>query len=96
MLITIIKANGSTIPCCMPDGKFIDKKLIHPECFPIEIPENDSSFSKFGQRCMPLVRSAPIRRSDCVFGAAEQVRKLKFTLTGDEDYTSNFIMYYIR
>jgi peroxidase len=57
----------------MPDGKFIEKELIHPECFPIEIPENDSFFSKFGQRCMPLVRSAPIRRSDCTFGASEQV-----------------------
>jgi hypothetical protein len=38
----------------MPDGKFIEKKLVHPECFPIEIPENDSFFSKFGQRCMPI------------------------------------------
>ncbi|XP_046438483.1 peroxidase-like [Daphnia pulex] len=79
-------ANGSTIPCCMPDGKFIEKKLIHPECFPIEIPENDSFFSKFGQRCMPLVRSAPIRRLDCTFGASEQMNQFTHFLDQSNVY----------
>lgn len=67
-------ANSSTIPCCMPNGGFIDKNLVHPECFPIEIPRGDTFFSRFGQRCMPLVRSAPGRRPDCSLGCAEQVR----------------------
>lgn len=66
--------NLKDIECCTPNGQFIDEDLVHPECNPIKIPQNDPFFSKFGRRCMSFVRSAPARRSDCRLGYAEQVR----------------------
>ena len=50
-----------------------DPTLIHPECLPIRIPEDDPFFSKFGQRCMSFIRSMPAPRLDCNFGFGEQV-----------------------
>ncbi|XP_059350851.1 chorion peroxidase-like [Daphnia carinata] len=82
-------ANSSTIPCCMPNGGFIDKNLVHPECFPIEIPRNDAFFSRFGQRCMPLVRSAPGRRPDCSLGCVEQMNQFTHYLDQSNVYGSD-------
>ncbi|KAK4015956.1 hypothetical protein OUZ56_030921 [Daphnia magna] len=82
-------ANSSTIPCCMPNGGFIDKNLVHPECFPIEIPRGDTFFSRFGQRCMPLVRSAPGRRPDCSLGCAEQMNQFTHYLDQSNVYGSD-------
>ena len=48
--------NGlENFPQC-PDNS---KLVVHPECFPIDIPENDPFYQKFGQKCMNFVRSMP-------------------------------------
>ena len=52
--------DSSGIQCCLEDGSGpISKLVVHPECFPIEIPDNDPFFQQFGQRCMNFVRSMP-------------------------------------
>ena len=46
------KAPESTaIPCC-------EQSEVHPECFPITIPENDKFYRDKGVQCMDFVRSA--------------------------------------
>ena len=70
----ILAAAGQGITCCTEEGQAINQTdLIHPECFPIDIPKDDPFFSKFGQRCMSFVRSTPAPRLDCNFGHGEQV-----------------------
>ena len=45
--LTNEESNG--IQCCKEDGSGpISKLVLHPECFPIEIPENDPFFMKHG------------------------------------------------
>ena len=59
-LFRLSDENSTGIQCCQEDGSApISQLVLHPECFPIEIPENDPFFSKHGQRCMNFVRSMP-------------------------------------
>ena len=52
-----LSGNNSGVKCCMDDGSGpISQLVLHPECFPIEIPENDPFFKNHGQRCMNFVR----------------------------------------
>lgn len=74
-------SNGGGIQCCTEQGLFFnDTEFRHPECFNIDIPEDDPFFSKFGQRCMSFIRSVPAPRSDCSFGHGEQVSSIEQTL----------------
>ena len=46
-LYRLSNPESSGIQCCLPDGSGpISKLSFHPECFPIEIPDNDPFFSK--------------------------------------------------
>ncbi|XP_032795230.2 peroxidase [Daphnia magna] len=81
--------NLTDIECCTPNGQFIDEDLVHPECNPIKIPQNDPFFSKFGRRCMSFVRSAPARRSDCRLGYAEQMNDNTHFLDASQVYGSD-------
>ena len=59
-LFRLSNENSTGIQCCKDDGSAtISRLVLHPECFPIEIPSNDPFFSKHGQRCMNFVRSMP-------------------------------------
>ena len=75
----LLTANaGEGIMCCSEDGSMMkDPTLIHPECLPIRIPDDDPFFAKHGQRCMSFIRSMPAPRSDCNFGFGEQVKPTK-------------------
>jgi len=69
--------NSSGIQCCMEDGSApISRLVLHPECFPIDIPENDPFFKPFGQRCMNFVRSMPAPQQTCSFGYGEQMNQI--------------------
>ncbi|CAG0884485.1 unnamed protein product [Darwinula stevensoni] len=64
--------NGTGIMCCQ-NGTFLPRSLTHPACYPIAIPPKDPFFSRFGQTCMPFVRSLPAPRSGCNFGIRNQM-----------------------
>jgi len=69
------QSNG--IQCCEKDGSGPYSKLyLHPECFPIDIPENDPFFMQHGQRCMHFVRSMPGPQLGCTFGYGEQMNQI--------------------
>ena len=78
------------IQCCEADGSGPYSKLfLHPECFPIEIPENDPFFMKHGQRFMHFVRSMPAPQLSCSFGAGEQMNQITALHDGSNVYGSD-------
>jgi len=82
--------NSSGIQCCMEDGSAtIDRLVLHPECFPIDIPSNDPFFSKFNQRCMNFVRSLPGPQQSCTFGYGEQQNQVTHLHDGSNVYGSD-------
>jgi len=82
------ESNG--IQCCKPDGSGpISKLVLHPECFPIELPENDPFFMKHGQRCMNFVRSMPAPQLGCNFGYGEQMNQITSLHDGSNVYGSD-------
>jgi peroxidase len=76
-LFRLSNPDSSGIQCCMSDGSGpISKLVLHPECFPIEIPDNDPFFQQHGQRCMHFVRSLPAPQLSCSFGYGEQMNQI--------------------
>ena len=76
-LFRLNNENSSGIQCCADDGSApISRLVLHPECFPIEIPSNDPFFRRFGQRCMNFVRSMPAPQQSCTFGYGEQMNQI--------------------
>jgi len=85
-----LSRNGTGVQCCMNDGSApISKLVLHPECFPIEIPENDPFFMKHGQRCMAFVRSLPAPQLGCNFGYGEQMNQITHMLDSSNVYGSD-------
>ena len=81
---------GAGIQCCEADGAGPYNKLyLHPECFPIEIPENDPFFMQHGQRCMHFVRSMPGPQLGCSFGYGEQMNQITALHDGSNVYGSD-------
>ncbi|CAG9812565.1 unnamed protein product [Phaedon cochleariae] len=89
--------NGSIPRCCDGGGRtFLPDELTHPSCLPIEIPEDDWFFGKFGLRCMEFLRSAPSTRIDCDLGWREQINQVTpfidaSTIYGSDVETSDSI-----
>lgn len=71
-------AGGPDFQACTSDNKNIlpDDQLAFGTV-PIEVPANDPYLSKYNIGCLDFVRSQPIYRNDCKFGAAEFVRTRK-------------------
>lgn len=65
--------SGAGISCCR-EGVPLEPQFRHPDCFHIDIPKTDKTYSPFGERCMEFVRSLPAPRPECNFGPREQVR----------------------
>ncbi|XP_066256998.1 chorion peroxidase [Euwallacea similis] len=81
--------NGSAISCCELDGSApLPAEVTHYACYPIEIPENDGFFGKFGQKCMNFVRSILAPRHDCSLGYAQQMNKLTHFIDASSVYGS--------
>ena len=89
-LFRLSDSNSSGIQCCDEDGSQpISQLVLHPECFPIEIPENDPFFSRHGQRCMNFVRSMPAPQLSCTFGYGEQMNQITHFHDGSNLYGSD-------
>ena len=89
-LFRLNNENSSGIQCCMEDGSApISRLVLHPECFPIEIPSNDPFFRRFGQRCMNFVRSMPAPQQSCTFGYGEQMNQITHMHDGSNVYGSD-------
>lgn len=58
---------GSRLKCCG-----VAEGFSHPECLPIDIPEQDPYYGRFGQRCLEYVRSSTAPRETCGLGPREQ------------------------
>ena len=54
----------------------MSRLVLHPECFPIDIPINDPFFRRHNQRCMNFVRSMPGPNQECSFGYGEQMNQI--------------------
>ena len=68
--------------CCnATSGLPLDPEYLHPYCLPIDIPEDDSFYSQYGQRCMNFVRTQIGSDYSCTLGNAEQVGKYKFNIS---------------
>ncbi|XP_047106003.1 peroxidase-like [Schistocerca piceifrons] len=80
--------SGTGITCC-ENGDIIAPSKRHPDCFPILIPNNDRTFSRFGERCMEFVRSLPAPRPECNFGPREQMNQITGYLDGSNIYGSS-------
>ncbi|KAK3879034.1 hypothetical protein Pcinc_016377 [Petrolisthes cinctipes] len=80
--------NMSDITCCSK-GQQRDLRELHPDCMPILIPETDSFYAKFGQKCMEFVRSMPAVRPKCNFGPREQMNQITSYLDASNVYGSN-------
>jgi len=85
----VVKGNEESGILCCEDGDIIQKRDRNRECMPIEIPDNDSVFGKFGQRCMEFVRSMPAPRAGCTFGPREQVNQITAWQDGSNVYGSD-------
>lgn len=71
-----MKGENSTGISCCEDGQPLEASLRHPDCFPIEIPSDDSFYRQFSQRCMEFVRSLPAPRKECNLGPREQMNQI--------------------
>lgn len=63
--ILATSANRRPILCCSNNGKVFPEEPLHRQCIPIHIDAKDSFYSRFGQRCMSVVRSLPAPSPDC-------------------------------
>uniref|UniRef100_A0A1I7VHT5 Chorion peroxidase n=1 Tax=Loa loa TaxID=7209 RepID=A0A1I7VHT5_LOALO len=72
---------SKSLLCC-------NKKYIHPDCYPIEVNENDTTYSKLTQ-CLPYVRTATLPRENCSLGPREQINQVTSYLDASHIYGSN-------
>ncbi|KAK6111424.1 hypothetical protein QQG55_43590 [Brugia pahangi] len=71
---------SKSLLCC-------NEKYTHPECYPIEVDEDDTTYSKLTQ-CLPYVRTATSPRENCSLGPREQVNQATSFLDASNIYGS--------
>lgn len=86
---SITLKNGEPIECCTPDWS---APLVGPQrhfaCFPIEVSPNDPFYSKFGVRCLNLVRIRLAQGPECQLGYAKQADLVTHFLDASTVYGS--------
>jgi len=84
----ILVHTESPIECCSTDGVNLTPRYVHPFCSPIYVTD-DKKYAKEGVTCLNFVRSIPAIRSDCSFGASDQVNADRST-ENTVNYIRNF------
>ncbi|CAK1579399.1 unnamed protein product [Parnassius mnemosyne] len=77
------------IRCCDESGYDLTPRYIHPSCMPISVPNDDPFLKDKRVTCMEYTRSITTYRSDCTFGAAEQMNQATHFLDGSLIYGTN-------
>nr|AAT27427.1 chorion peroxidase [Aedes aegypti] len=81
--------HGQAIECCTPN---CTAPLFGPHrhfaCFPIEVPPNDPFYSRFGVRCLNLVRIRLAQGPECQLGYAKQADLVTHFLDASTVYGS--------
>ncbi|XP_037076974.1 chorion peroxidase-like [Pollicipes pollicipes] len=80
--------SGDGIECCKRNGQEFPSEPRHPLCIPVRISESDPFYSRFGQRCMSVVRSLPAPEPDCHARPATQLNALTDYLDASNVYGS--------
>lgn len=76
------------ISCC--DQKVLSNpQLLHPSCFPIPVPPEDTFLRNEQQSCINFVRAAPAINPKCRFGPREQMNQISAYLDGNNIYGSS-------
>jgi len=60
----------------------------NPECFPIEIPNDDEYFSRYGQTCMNFIRTPASLRTGCKLGPREQSNAITSVIDANTVYSN--------
>ena len=76
---------GKTPKCCDGSGP----GPVHPNCLPIEIPAEDSFFSKHGQRCMNFVRTISGLRYNCRLGPRQSFNEISSIIDAGTVYSNS-------
>lgn len=63
-------------------------KRQHPNCKPIQIPENDPLYSRYNQRCMDFKRSLAGLRPNCALGPRVHINTITATIDANTVYGS--------
>lgn len=79
IIITITDEQGMDFNCC---------KRQHPNCKPIQIPDNDPLYSRHGQKCMDFKRSLAGLRPNCALGARVHINTITSTIDANTIYGS--------
>ncbi|XP_071035670.1 salivary peroxidase/catechol oxidase-like isoform X1 [Parasteatoda tepidariorum] len=80
--------SGDGILCCHPEIQN-NQKLLHPQCMPIHVPDNDPLYKEYNVTCMQFLRSVAAPRSDCTFGPREQLNQVTAYIDGSSIYGSS-------
>ncbi|XP_023215778.1 uncharacterized protein LOC111618468 [Centruroides sculpturatus] len=75
---------GHRIKCCG-----VDQSQLHPECYPITVPEKDPIFGRRGRNCLEYIRSCTAPRIGCTLGPREQINQVTSFLDGSVIYGSS-------
>lgn len=79
-------ATGQGLACC--DDR-TQQPVSHHACFPVIMPDDDPFYSRFNQRCMHFVRSAPVATNGCSLGHREQMNALSQIMDASNIYGSS-------
>ncbi|XP_055330843.1 peroxidase-like [Paramacrobiotus metropolitanus] len=80
-----------------PSSKTVDKQTpkccnspvtTHPDCWPINIPNDDTFSARHGRTCMEFVRTLPGIRPGCTLGPREQINQVTHFIDGSSVYGS--------